>query len=158
MPLDWAGAWSVVMRWDLSSEGCRFKSQYSILDGLFENIFIIKIVCLKCLFEKTKVNEKEAGDGKGRHVLCWLSYNMMQSVVFKCETVFYVKPPTTNLSKTCFKKLCQHRPLFLLFSSFQTTIITIFTTNICEKISIHYMVLWIEPTTFGTWVSSHNHF
>ena len=105
MPLDWAGAWSVVMRWDLSSEGCRFKSQYSILDGLFENIFIIKIVCLKCLFEKTKVNEKEAGDGKGRHVLCWLSYNMMQSVVFKCETVFYVKPPTTNLSKTCFKKI-----------------------------------------------------
>ena len=71
----------------------------------FENIFIIKIVCLKCLFEKTKVNEKEAGDGKGRHVLCWLSYNMMQSVVFKCETVFYVKPPTTNLSKTCFKKI-----------------------------------------------------
>ena len=48
------------------------------------------------------------------------------------------------------------RPLYSLFSSFPTNI-TIFTTNKCEKISIHYMVLGFEPMTFGTLVSSHNH-
>ena len=43
---------------------------------------------------------------------------------------------------------------FVYFRSFQTNI-TIFT--ICEKMSIQYTVLGFEPTTFGTWVSSHNH-
>ena len=43
------------------------------------------------------------------------------------------------------------------FRSFQTNIITIFTTNICEKMSIQYTVLGFEPMTFGMWVSSHNH-
>ena len=42
------------------------------------------------------------------------------------------------------------------FRSFQTNI-TIFSTNICEKMSIQYTVLGFEPTTFRTWVSSHNH-
>ena len=32
-----------------------------------------------------------------------------------------------------------------------------FTTNRCEKISIQYTVPGFEHTTFGTWVSSHNH-
>ena len=68
------------------------------------------------------------------------------------------------LSKTCL--LRQQRSLFFkngtspvsfrLFMSFQTNI-TIFTTNICEKVPIHYMVLGFEPVTFTTWVSSHNH-
>ena len=35
-----------------------------------------------------------------------------------------------------------------IFWSFQTNI-TIFTTNICEKISIQYTVPGFEPTTFG---------
>ena len=48
------------------------------------------------------------------------------------------------------------RPLFVYFWSFQTNI-SIFTTNICEKMSIQYTVPGFEPTTFGTWVSSHNH-
>ena len=48
------------------------------------------------------------------------------------------------------------RPLFHLFSYFQTNT-TIFTKNKCEKISIQYMVLKFEPTTFGTQVFSHNH-
>ena len=39
--------------------------------------------------------------------------------------------------------------------SFQTNI-TIFTANKCEKMSIQDTVLRFEPTTFGTWVSSHN--
>ena len=41
------------------------------------------------------------------------------------------------------------RRLLRLFLSFQTNI-TIFTTNKCEKMSIQYMVLGFEPTTFVT--------
>ena len=55
-----------------------------------------------------------------------------------------------------FFKTGRPRPLLLLFSSFQTNI-TILTTNICEKISIQYMVLGFELTAFGTRVSSQNH-
>ena len=47
-----------------------------------------------------------------------------------------------------FQKMSHPRPLFHLFSSFQTSV-TIFTTNNCEK-SIQYTVLGFEPTTFGT--------
>ena len=36
------------------------------------------------------------------------------------------------------------------FWSFQTNIITIFTTNICEKMSIHFTVPGFEPTAFIT--------
>ena len=45
---------------DSCSEGRGFKYQYSILDGHFSHLFVVKIVTL---FEKTKINEKEAGDG-----------------------------------------------------------------------------------------------
>ena len=48
-----------------------------------------------------------------------------------------------------FKKMCQSRPLFHLFSSFQTHI-TIFSQQIgkCEKMSIQYTGLGFELTTF----------
>ena len=39
---------------------------------------------------------------------------------------------------------------FVYFWSFQTNIITIFTTNICEKMSIQCMVPGFEPMTFRT--------
>ena len=39
---------------------------------------------------------------------------------------------------------------FVYFRSFQANIITIFTTNICEKSSFQYMVTGFEPTTIGT--------
>ena len=58
--------------------------------------------------------------------------------------------------KLFFKKWANPGLFFVYFWSFQTNI-TIFTTNICEKMSIQYTVLGFEPTTFGTWVSSHNH-
>ena len=45
---------------------------------------------------------------------------------------------------------------YVYFRSFQTNI-AIFTTNICEKMSIQYTVPGFEPTTFGARVSSHNH-
>ena len=57
-----------------------------------------------------------------------------------------------------FKKKWANPGLFFLyFRSFKRNIVTIFTTNICEKMSIQYTVLGFDPTTFGTWVSSHNH-
>ena len=59
-------------------------------------------------------------------------------------------------SKEIFNKTGQPRPLFHLFSSFQTHI-SIFAANKCEKMSIQYTVPGFKLTTFGTWVSSHNH-
>ena len=53
------------------------------------------------------------------------------------------------LGNHSFLKMGHPRPLFHLFSSFQTNI-TIFTTNICEKMSIQYTVPGFELTTFGT--------
>ena len=55
-----------------------------------------------------------------------------------------------------FKKDGHSRPLFRLFSSFQTNI-TVLTTNKCEKISIQYTVLGFELTTFRKRVSFLNH-
>ena len=50
-----------------------------------------------------------------------------------------------------FKKIGQPWPLLsIIFSLFQTNIITIFTTNMYEKLSIQYPVLGFESTTFGT--------
>ena len=50
----------MVMGRDSCSKGCGFKSQHHILDGHFSHLFVVKIVML---FEKTKINGKEAGDG-----------------------------------------------------------------------------------------------
>ena len=55
------------------------------------------------------------------------------------------------------KKWANPGLFFVYFQSFQTNI-TIFTTNICEKMSIQYTVPGFEPMTFGLWVSSHNHY
>ena len=43
-----------------------------------------------------------------------------------------------------------HPGLFFVYFHLFSKNITIFTTNICEKMSIQFMVLGIEPTTFGT--------
>ena len=56
-----------------------------------------------------------------------------------------------------FKKNWQTPASFIIyFRSFQANIITIFTTNMWEM-SIQYKAPGVEPTTFGTWVSSHDH-
>ena len=46
---------------DSCFEACGFESRRRILDGhnIFTHIFVVKIV----MFEETKINEKEAGDG-----------------------------------------------------------------------------------------------
>ena len=54
-----------------------------------------------------------------------------------------------------FFKFWPTRPLFHLFLSFQTHIITIFTTN--NAMTIQYMGPGFELMTFGTLASSHNH-
>ena len=43
---------------DSCCEGCGFKSQCRILYAHFSHLFFVKIE----MFEKTKVNEKDAGD------------------------------------------------------------------------------------------------
>ena len=66
--------------------------------------------------------------------------------------------PLINLEqkKRVFKKWANPGLFVIYFRSFQTNITNflqkkqIFTTNICEKISIQYTVLGFEPTTFGT--------
>ena len=58
------------------------------------------------------------------------------------------KKKTTTMLLS-FLKNGPTRPLFHLFSSFQTHI-TIFTTNKCENMFIQYPVLGFEPTTFWT--------
>ena len=46
---------------DSCSKGCEFESQHRILDGHFFTYLIIIKICN--VFEKTKINEKEAGNG-----------------------------------------------------------------------------------------------
>ena len=49
----------VVMGGDSCSKGCEFESWHCILDGhFFTYLFVVKFVA--CVFEKTKINEKEA--------------------------------------------------------------------------------------------------
>ena len=48
----------VVMVGDSCSKGRGFKSQHHILEGHFSHLFVVKLVLYK-----TKINQKEAGDG-----------------------------------------------------------------------------------------------
>ena len=58
---------------------------------------------------------------------------------------------------TCFFKWANPGLFFNSFSSFQTHI-TNFTTNMyVKRFSIQYTVPGFELTTFGAWVSAHNH-
>ena len=51
---------------DSCSKGCEFESRHHILDGhFFTYIFVVKFV-----FEKTKINEKEAGVGPFKKDFC----------------------------------------------------------------------------------------
>ena len=55
-----------------------------------------------------------------------------------------------------FLKIGPLLPLFRLFLSFSNKHCN-FYNNKCAKMYIEYPVLGFEPTTFGKWVSSHNH-
>ena len=51
----------MVMGGGSCSKGREFISRDHILDGHFSDLFVVKIVMM--FFEKTKINEKEAGVG-----------------------------------------------------------------------------------------------
>ena len=55
-----------------------------------------------------------------------------------------------------FFKLDQPRPLFCLFLVFSNKQYNFYNKSMW-KMSIQYPALGFEPTTFGTWVYSHNH-
>ena len=57
---------------------------------------------------------------------------------------------------TSLKKWANPGLFSFIFGLFKQTI-QIFITNICEKMSIQYLAPGFKPTTFGTWVSSHDH-
>ena len=48
----------MVMGGNSCTKGRRFEFQHRILDGHFSHLFLVK---MSSLFEKTKINEKEAG-------------------------------------------------------------------------------------------------
>ena len=85
-----------------------------------------------------------------------LSDNVGRSPVDQSEPTIMWPRFESKLSKT-FYKLANPASFIVYFRSFQANIITIFTTNMCEKMSIQYIVPGFEPTTFGTWVSYHDH-
>ena len=51
----------VVIGGDSCTKGCEFESQQCTLDGHFSHTYLLKN--LQWVFEKTKINEKEAGVG-----------------------------------------------------------------------------------------------
>ena len=84
--------------------------------------------------------------------------NAMFTFYFTKCTMYAIHKPCCVL-KLCplfakklffIKKWANPGLFFVYFWSFQANIITIFTTNICEKMSIQYTVQGFEPTTFGT--------
>ena len=61
----------------------------------------------------------------------------------KCSFFYFISYST----ELFFERMGHSRPLFCLFSSFQTNI-TILTTNKCEKMFIQYPVLGFKLSTF----------
>ena len=60
----------MIMGGDSYSKGREFESRHHILDGPFSHYFVVKR--LQCLFEKTKINEKEVGVGTFKKLICKL--------------------------------------------------------------------------------------
>ena len=65
------------------------------------------------------------------------------------EHKLFIRLATGKYRTALFLKMGKPRPLFHLFLSFQIHT-TIFTTNNCEKMSIHYIMPGFELMTFET--------
>ena len=64
----------------------------------------------------------------------------------------------SKLSIDCFlKKWANPASFSFIFGLFKQTSLQFLQQIYVKKMSIQYTVSRIEPTTFGTWVSSHNH-
>ena len=115
-----------------------------------------------CLRIEKCINSKDNGQSDVRYTIenynisaskwqeNWLCYDVSKYELWSITGIdiivfFYKKGP----SPASFSFIC---------GLFQTNN-TIFTTNQCIKnvMSIQYLVPGFEPTTFGMWVSSHNH-
>ena len=81
----------MVMGGDSCSEGCGFESQQHILDGHFSHIFVVKIV----VFEKTKINEKEAGDGPFKKRV-YTKSNLLQPYLSESVCANHPEAPGSN--------------------------------------------------------------
>ena len=71
-------------------------------------------------------------------IIMQLTISSCRTFTAQCEPAFSLKRNNTNLFRVLRLGIRQvfsgqPRPLFVYFRSFQTNIITIFTTNICEK-------------------------
>ena len=61
----------MIMGGDSCSIGCVLESQHRIRDGHFSHLIVVKLLCL---LEKTKINHKEAGEGRRpifKSILIW---------------------------------------------------------------------------------------
>ena len=116
-------------------------SSFPEMKKRFDEIYL-KILKQRFLLEKNINDQRSRHLSENKNVQSHFRHHVNKDdVCIWC--VFYLKNGSS-------------RPLFGLFSSFQTNI-TFFTTNICEKMSIQYTVLGFEHTTFKTWVSIQNH-
>ena len=68
------------------------------------------------------------------------------------------QPYGPSTDRIVLKRWANPGLFYHLFSVFSNKHHYNFTTNVCEKMSIQYTVPGFEPTAFGTWVSSHNHY
>ena len=74
------------------SKGREFESQYSILDVHFSHLFAVK---LYCVFERTKINEKEAGVGP------FLKKELKCSIDLWRGFPSVAPPPHTSVHRLC---------------------------------------------------------
>ena len=77
---------------------------------------------------------------------------------FWCEELSHLPDQISTLYKSAQLFLMGHpRAIFDYFRSFSNKHQYNFYNKLMWKMSIQYTVLEFEPTTFRTWVSSHNH-
>ena len=120
--------------------------------------------CRRKSFSITGLQFNTIGFDRTRKKLLFVCTETTEAKPVKLETSCSVTSPlrwvfsglTIARPVIFLKKMGQPRPLFRLFSPFQTNITTL-TTNKCEKMSIQYPAPGFELTTFWLRVSSLNH-
>ena len=123
----------------------RFEPKHAI--NAFINLY------LNCHVEKDENKQK-----RGRDWPIFLKKNiaLWSQSIEQNANKFLTYTSNARFLTVFFKKWPTSASFSFIFSIFKQTL-QFFKTNICEKMSIQYMVPGFEPTTFGTWVSSHNH-
>ena len=150
---------SVVVMGDNSClSGRGFESRRRILDGYYSHCFVVKIVLFYWKDQKQtkkslglerrwKLKSTEVTESSGRPDHRSLT---VEGLHLYCITL------AQNEKILLFLKMRHPRSLFHFLVFFKQTSIQ-FYNKLSEKMSIQYMALGFEPTTFRMWVSSHNH-